>query len=108
MNRRKTRFSENGSGIFFARHLDSKRRIEIAREIRRSAQAFACLFVAFAHVRKDQITQVICPTCRIGHSAGSQDSEDAIEDATVVHPRARRATRPGSIGLMAAHSSMSS
>jgi hypothetical protein len=69
MNRRKTRFSENESGIFFASHLDSKRRIENACEIRRSAQVLPQLFVASKQGNENKIAQVICPTCRIGHSA---------------------------------------
>jgi len=75
MNRRKTRFSENESRFFLARHLDNKRRIEIACEIRRSARALARLFVAFARARKDKIAQLICPTCRIGHSAPDRKTQ---------------------------------
>jgi hypothetical protein len=68
MTSRKTRFSESESGIFFAHHLDSKRRIEIACEIRRSAQALLRLFVASKQGYENKIAQVICPTCRIGHN----------------------------------------
>jgi hypothetical protein len=68
MPSRKTRFFENESGIFFARHLDSRRRVEIVREIRRSAQALLRMFVASKQGYESEIAQVICPTCRIGHS----------------------------------------
>jgi hypothetical protein len=68
MGSRKTCFSENESGIFFARDLDSRRRIEVAGKIRRSAQAFSDLFVHPTQIDRDEIAQVICPTCRIGYS----------------------------------------
>jgi hypothetical protein len=68
MGSRKTCFSENESGIFFARDLDSRRRFEVAGEIRRLAQAFSDLFVCPTQAGKNKIAQVICPTCRIGHT----------------------------------------
>jgi hypothetical protein len=71
------RFSEKYKLNIFARDPGNKQRVEIVHEILFLTQAFSRPFVAATRVRRNEIAQVICPTCRTSHSPKGGQSDPA-------------------------------